>query len=113
MYQAISTIFIANALGIPLTITQQLLIVLTAVLASIGTAGVPGAGLIMLAMVLEAVGLPLTDPSVALAYGMIAGIDVILDMGRTMVNVTGDLAGTIIVAKTENEIDLSSGVWRS
>ncbi len=113
MYQAISTIFIANALGIPLNITQQLLIVLTAVLASIGTAGVPGAGLIMLAMVLEAVGLPLTDPSVALAYGMIAGIDVILDMGRTMVNVTGDLAGTIIVAKTEKEIDLSSGVWGS
>jgi len=113
MYQAISTIFIANALGVPLTITQQLLIVLTAVLASIGTAGVPGAGLIMLAMVLEAVGLPLTDPSVALAYGMIAGIDVVLDMGRTMVNVTGDLVGTIIVAKTEKEIDLSSGVWGS
>ncbi len=113
MYQAISTIFIANALGIPLTPTQQLLIVITAVLASIGTAGVPGAGLIMLAMVLEAVGLPLTEPSVALAYSMIAGIDVILDMGRTMVNVTGDLAGTIIVAKTEGEIDLSSGVWKS
>ncbi|OYT51914.1 MAG: dicarboxylate/amino acid:cation symporter [Desulfurococcales archaeon ex4484_204] len=111
MYQAISTIFIANALGVPLTPVQQLLIVITAVLASIGTAGVPGAGLIMLAMVLEAVGLPLTDPSVALAYSMIAGIDVILDMGRTMVNVTGDLAGTTIVAKTEKEIDLKSGVW--
>jgi len=65
----------------------------------------------MLAMVFEAVGLPLTDPAVALAYSMIAGIDVILDMGRTMVNVTGDLAGTIIVAKTEDEIDLTSGVW--
>jgi len=111
MYQAICTIFIANALGIPLGIDKQFIIVLTAVLASIGTAGVPGAGLIMLAMVLEAVGLPLTDPAVALAYSMIAGIDVILDMGRTMVNVTGDLAGTIIVAKTEGEIDLTSGVW--
>jgi len=113
MYQAICTIFVANALGIPLTISQQLIIVLTAVLASIGTAGVPGAGLIMLAMVLEAVGLPLTDPAVAAAYSMIAGIDVILDMGRTMVNVTGDLVGTTIVAKTEGEIDLSSGVWKS
>ncbi len=113
MYQAISTIFIANALGIPLTPQQQLLIVITAVLASIGTAGVPGAGLIMLAMVLEAVGLPLTNPAVAAAYGMIAGIDVILDMGRTMVNVTGDLVGTIVVAKTEKEIDMSSGVWKS
>ncbi len=111
MYQAICTIFIANALGIPLGIDKQFIIVLTAVLASIGTAGVPGAGLIMLAMVLEAVGLPLTDPAVALAYSMIAGIDVILDMGRTMVNVTGDLTGTIIVAKTEGEIDLTSGVW--
>lgn len=113
MYQAICTIFVANALGIPLTISQQLIIVLTAVLASIGTAGVPGAGLIMLAMVLEAVGLPLTDPAVAAAYSMIAGIDVILDMGRTMVNVTGDLVGTTIVAKTEGEVDLSSGVWKS
>lgn len=111
MYQAISAIFIANALGIPLTIDKQFLIVLTAVLASIGTAGVPGAGLIMLAMVLEAAGLPLTDPAVAMAYSMIAGIDVILDMGRTMVNVTGDLAGTIIVARTEGEIDLTKGVW--
>ncbi|MET1160288.1 MAG: dicarboxylate/amino acid:cation symporter [Thermoprotei archaeon] len=111
MYQAIATIFIANALGIPLTPAQHLMIVLTAVLASIGTAGVPGAGLIMLAMVLESVGLPLTDPSVALAYSMIAGIDVILDMGRTMVNVTGDLVGTSIVAKTEGELDLSK--WTS
>jgi len=111
MYQAICTVFIANALGIPLTIDKQLIIVLTAVLASIGTAGVPGAGAIMLAMVLEAVGLPLTDPAVALAYSMILGIDVILDMGRTMVNVTGDLAGTIVVAKTEGEIDLKGGIW--
>ncbi len=111
MYQAICTVFVANALGIPLTIGQQLAIVITAVLASIGTAGVPGAGAIMLAMVLEAVGLPLTDPAVAAAYGMILGIDVILDMGRTMVNVTGDLVGTLIVAKTEGEIDETKAVW--
>ena len=111
MYQAICTIFVANALGIPLTIGQQVAIVVTAVLASIGTAGVPGAGAIMLAMVLEAVGLPLTNPGVAAAYGMILGIDVILDMGRTMVNVTGDLVGTLIVAKTEGEIDETKAVW--
>ncbi len=107
MYQAISTFFIANALGIHLTLSQQFMIVLVAVLASVGTAGVPGAGLIMLAMVLEGVGLPLDQPGVALAYSMIAGIDVILDMGRTMVNVTGDLAGTAIVAKSEGELDMS------
>ncbi len=88
MYQAISTFFIANALGIHLTLSQQLMIV-------------------MLAMVLEGVGLPLDQPGVALAYSMIAGIDVILDMGRTMVNVTGDLAGTAIVAKSEGELDTS------
>ncbi|ABN70613.1 sodium:dicarboxylate symporter [Staphylothermus marinus F1] len=110
MYQAIATMFIANALGIHLTVVHYGMIVLTAVLASIGTAGVPGAGLIMLALVLQAVGLPLTEPNVALAYSLIAGIDVILDMGRTMVNVTGDLTGTLIVAKTENETDLSK--WK-
>ncbi|AFK22858.1 dicarboxylate/amino acid:cation symporter [Pyrococcus sp. ST04] len=104
LYQGVCTFFIANALGMGLTVSQQLTIVLTAVLASIGTAGVPGAGAIMLAMVLESVGLPLTDPNVAAAYAMILGIDAILDMGRTMVNVTGDLTGTAIVAKTEGEL---------
>ncbi len=114
MYQAIATAFIAYMLGVPLTIDKQLLIVLTAVLASIGTAGVPSAGLIMLAMVLESVGLPLTNPQVALAYSMIAGIDAILDMGRTMVNVTGDLVGTLLVAKIEKAVDYEKGaVWRS
>ena len=105
LYQGVCTFFIANALGMHLTIGQQLTIVLTAVLASIGTAGVPGAGAIMLAMVLQSVGLPLTDPNVAAAYAMILGIDAILDMGRTMVNVTGDLTGTAIVAKTEGELE--------
>ncbi|MFA4639762.1 dicarboxylate/amino acid:cation symporter [Pyrococcus kukulkanii] len=105
LYQGVCTFFIANALGMHLTLGQQLTIVLTAVLASIGTAGVPGAGAIMLAMVLQSVGLPLTDPNVAAAYAMILGIDAILDMGRTMVNVTGDLTGTAIVAKTEGELE--------
>ncbi|AFL96004.1 proton/glutamate symporter [Thermococcus cleftensis] len=108
LYQGVTVLFVANAIGQPLTLEQQLVVVLTAVLASIGTAGVPGAGAIMLAMVLQSVGLDLTAGSpVALAYAMILGIDAILDMGRTMVNVTGDLAGTTIVAKTEGELDSS------
>ncbi len=108
LYQGVTVLFVANAIGHPLTLGQQLVVVLTAVLASIGTAGVPGAGAIMLAMVLQSVGLDLTAGSpVALAYAMILGIDAILDMGRTMVNVTGDLTGTVIVAKTENELDES------
>jgi Na+/H+-dicarboxylate symporter len=106
LYQGVTVLFVANAIGHPLTPSQQLVVVLTAVLASIGTAGVPGAGAIMLAMVLQSVGLNLTPGSpVALAYAMILGIDAILDMGRTMVNVTGDLTGTAIVAKTEGELD--------
>ena len=106
LYQGVTVLFVANAIGHPLTPAQQLVVVLTAVLASIGTAGVPGAGAIMLAMVLQSVGLDLTEGSpVALAYAMILGIDAILDMGRTMVNVTGDLTGTAIVAKTEGELE--------
>ncbi len=106
LYQGVCAMFIAFAIGQPLPFSQQLVIVITAVLASIGTAGVPGAGAIMLAMVLESVGLHLEPGTpVALAYAMILGIDAILDMGRTMVNVTGDLAGTTIVAKTEGELD--------
>jgi len=106
LYQGVTVLFVANAIGHPLTLSQQLVVVLTAVLASIGTAGVPGAGAIMLAMVLQSVGLDLTSGSpVALAYAMILGIDAILDMGRTMVNVTGDLTGTAIVAKTEGELE--------
>ncbi|ASJ07341.1 dicarboxylate/amino acid:cation symporter [Thermococcus pacificus] len=111
LYQGVTVLFVANAIGYPLTLGQQLTVVLTAVLASIGTAGVPGAGAIMLAMVLQSVGLDLTAGSpVALAYAMILGIDAILDMGRTMVNVTGDLTGTTIVAKTEGELDESA--WK-
>jgi len=108
LYQGVCAMFIAFAIGQQLSISQQLMIVITAVLASIGTAGVPGAGAIMLAMVLESIGLPIEPGSaVAIAYAMILGIDAILDMGRTMVNVTGDLAGTLIVARTEGEVDWS------
>ncbi len=106
IYQGVCAIFVGFAIGMPLTLGQQLTVIATAVLASIGTAGVPGAGAIMLLMVLDSVGLKVEPgTAVAAAYAMIFGIDALLDMGRTAVNVTGDLAGTCIVAKTEGELD--------
>lgn len=105
IYQGVCALFIGFAIGLPLTFAQQITIIITAVLASLGTAGVPGAGAIMLLMVLQSVGLPLEEGSaVAAAYAMILGVDAILDMGRTATNVTGDLTGTTIVAKSENEL---------
>jgi len=110
IYQGVCAIFVGFAIGAPLSFSQQLTIIATSLLASIGTAGVPGAGAIMLMMVLESVGLRVEPGSpVAMAYTMIFGIDAFLDMGRTACNVTGDLAVTCVVAKTENEMDLS--VW--
>ncbi len=97
--QGVATVFIAQASGIDLTLTQLLTVVLMATLASIGTAGVPGVGLIMLTMVLVQVGLPI-EP-----VGIILGIDRLLDMVRTAVNVTGDAAVSCIVAKSENQLD--------
>lgn len=91
IYQGVCAIFIAQIFGIDLTLVQQLTVILTATLASIGTAGVPGSGMIMLAMVLESVGLPVEG------IALVAGIDRILDMGRTVVNITGDAACTICV----------------
>ncbi|WP_169766945.1 dicarboxylate/amino acid:cation symporter [Campylobacter curvus] len=109
IYLGVCAIFIANIVGVPLNFSQQLTVVLTAVLASIGTAGVPGAGAIMLLMVLESVGLKVEAGSVvAIAYGMILGIDAILDMGRTSMNVVGDMVGAVIVAKSENELDMEA-----
>ena len=108
IYQGVCAIFVGFAIGAPLTFSQQLTIIATAVLASIGTAGVPGAGAIMLMMVLESVGLKVeAGTPVATAYAMIFGIDALLDMGRTACNVTGDLTVTCIVAKSENEMDRS------
>lgn len=95
IYQGVCAIFIAQIFGIDLSISQQITIILTATLASVGTAGVPGAGMIMLAMVLESVGLPLSG------IALVAGIDRILDMGRTCVNITGDAACTICVDALE------------
>lgn len=106
VYLGVCAIFIANAVGVPLDGSQMLTITMTAVLGAIGTAGVPGAGAIMLLMVLESIGLPVESGSaVAIAYGMILGIDALLDMGRTALNVGGDIVGVVTVAKQENTLD--------
>jgi len=108
IYQGVCAVFVGFAIGTPLTLSQQMTIITTAVLASIGTAGVPGAGAIMLMMVLDSVGLKIeTGTPVAMAYAMIFGIDALLDMGRTACNVTGDLTVTCVVAKSEGEMDQS------
>ncbi|MEE4280998.1 MAG: dicarboxylate/amino acid:cation symporter [Pseudomonadales bacterium] len=98
--QGVATVFIAQFYGYALGPEQLLMVILTATLASIGTAAVPGVGLIMLAMVLGQVGLPLEG------IGLIIGVDRLLDMMRTAVNVTGDGAVATIVAKSEGELDL-------
>lgn len=98
LYQAVAAVFIAQALGMDLTIAQQLTIVLTATAASIGAAGVPGAGIIMLVIVLQSVNIPIEG------IALILGIDRILDMLRTAVNVTGDAAVSVAVAYTEGKL---------
>lgn len=95
--QGVATIFIAQISGVELSFMQIITVVVIAVVASIGTAGVPGVGLIMLAMVLNAVGL---NPA---AIGIILGIDRLLDMTRTSVNITGDAACALIISKTEDK----------
>ena len=106
IYQGVCVLFIGFAVGAPLNFSQQMTVILTAVLASVGTAGVPGSGAIMLMMVLNSVGMAVEPgTAVAMAYSMIFGIDALLDMGRTALNVTGDLAVTCAVAKAEGEID--------
>lgn len=97
--QGVATVFIAQVFNVDLTLSDYLLVVLTATLASIGTAGVPGVGLIMLAMVLEQVGLPVEG------IGLIIGVDRLLDMVRTGVNVTGDAMVTVVVGKSESQFD--------
>lgn len=99
MYQGIATVFIAQVFGMDLSIGQQLTVVMMATFASIGTAPVPGVGLIMLIVILRSVGVP--QEGVAL----VLGVDRILDMLRTVTNVTGDAAATTIVASTEKELD--------
>jgi len=98
--QGVATVFIANVYGIDLGLTGYLTVIVMAVLASIGTAGVPGVGLIMLAMVFNQVDLPVEG------IALIIGVDRLLDMIRTAINVTGDAAITTIVARSENSIDM-------
>ncbi|MCG9965135.1 MAG: dicarboxylate/amino acid:cation symporter [Shewanella sp.] len=97
--QGVATVFIAQVFGIELSLTDYAAVVITATLASIGTAGVPGVGLIMLAMVLNQVGLPVEG------IALIIGVDRLLDMVRTAVNVTGDCVATVIIAKSEGEFN--------
>ena len=97
IYQCVATIFLATCCGMTLTLGQMVTIVVTATLASIGTAGTSGAGMIMLAMVLEAIGIPV-------AYiGLIVAVDRLFDMGRTCLNVTGDIACSLCVTKWESK----------
>ncbi len=97
--QGVAVVFIANAYGIDLTLNNYLTVILTATIASVGTAGIPSVGLVTLSMVLSSVGLPVEG------IAMIMGIDRILDMARTAVNTTGDASGTIIVANSVGSFD--------
>ncbi len=100
IYHGVSTLFIAQVYGINLTLEQLVIVVITATLASIGAAGVPGIGFITLAIVLEALGIPLEG------LAMVLGVERILDMTRTAVNVTGDSAASIWVAHSEGELNI-------
>jgi len=97
LYECVAVMFIAQAYGIDLTFGQQLIVIFTALLAAIGSAGIPMAGLVMMAVVLKAVGLPLEG------IGLILAVDRILDMFRTTINVYGDTCCAVIVAKSEGE----------
>lgn len=97
IYQGVCSIFIASCFGIDLTLNQMLTIVLTATLASVGTAGVPGAGVVMLAMVLQSVGLPVEG------IALVAGVDRIFDMGRTVLNITGDASCAVVISAVESK----------
>ncbi|WP_448518638.1 dicarboxylate/amino acid:cation symporter [Rhodoflexus sp.] len=99
LYQGVASVFIAQALGIDLTLTDQLMILLTATLASIGSAGVPGAGMVMLVIVLEAIQVP------SAGIALIVAVDRILDMARTVVNVTGDATVAALITATESKFE--------
>ena len=102
LYQAVAAVFIAQALNFDLTFTDQLMIVLTALLASIGSAAVPGAGMVMLVIVLESVGFPADKLAIGLA--LIFAVDRPLDMCRTVINVTGDATVSTLIARLEGKL---------
>lgn len=97
LYECVGAMFIAQAYGLEMNMVQQFIIIITALLASIGAAGVPMAGMVMMALVLTAVGLPLEG------VGLILAVDPLLDMSRTAVNVWSDSCGTVVIAKSEGE----------
>lgn len=99
IYEAVAVIFASQVFGIQLTLTQQIMVMVTAVLASVGTAGIPGSGLVMLTIVLNAVHLPLET------IGLLAGIDRLLNMARVIPNIVGDAAAAVVVAKSEGELN--------
>ena len=99
VYMGVCALFVANVYGVPLTMNQMIMIMFTGTLASIGTAGVPGGGLIMLAMVLQSANLPLEG------IALVAGIDRVLDMFRTTLNITGDAAVAVAVDHSEKSSD--------
>ena len=101
LYECAGVIFISQILGVELTVTQQIIVVITALLASIGAAGIPSAGLVMIFIVTQAVGF--NNEDVALIIGAMLAVDRPLDMFRTMVNVTSDSIGTAIIANSEGE----------
>ncbi len=97
LYECVAAMFIAQAYGVEMSFMHQVIIVITALLASIGAAGIPMAGLIMITIVLTAVGLPLEG------VGLILSVDRILDMFRTSVNVWSDTCGAVVIARSEGE----------
>ena len=103
LYQGVAAVFISQALGHHLEITDQLMIILTALLASIGSAAVPGAGMVMLVIVLESIGFPSDKLAVGLA--LIFAVDRPLDMARTVINVTGDAMVSVVVAKSVGKLN--------
>ena len=105
LYECAGVLFIAQVLGIPLDFSQQFVIVITAFLASVGAAGIPSAGLVMIFIVLDAVGLG-SHPGVGIIVGTMLAVDRPLDMVRTMVNVFSDSVGASIIAKSEGEDNL-------
>ncbi|MGL6052976.1 MAG: dicarboxylate/amino acid:cation symporter, partial [Aeromonas salmonicida] len=102
LYQGVTALFVAQAFGVDLHMVDYLTIISIATLASIGTAGTPGTGLMLLTLTLTAVGLPLEG------VALIAGIDRILDMARTTVNVSGDILVSVLIARSEKELDLAT-----
>ncbi len=103
IYMGLVTIFAAEIFGVPMPFDKQLTVVFMALLAAIGTIGVPGSGMIMITMIFSQVGIPLE------AVAIVAGVDRLLDMARTTLNVTGDATAAILVSKLENDFDPARG----